>query len=118
MLAWGNSLTDFVANTTMAGKSAGGTSMAMTACFAGPLFNMLVGLGIGFWTYLADTKQTFTPVRFDAVVAIGCVFAMLNCAGVTAVAVKKKHRLPGRFGWVMVGWYGVYMATVLAIVLF
>lgn len=117
VLAWGNSLTDFVANTTMAGRSAGGTSMAMTACFAGPLFNMLVGLGIGFWSYLADTKQRSTPVHFDSVVAVGCAFAMLNCAGVTAVAMKNKHRLPGRFGWVMVGWYGLYMAAVLAIVL-
>ena len=34
---------DFMNNTSMAGKSAGGNSMAMTACYAGPLFNMLVG---------------------------------------------------------------------------
>lgn len=27
----------------MAARSRGGNSMAMTACFAGPLFNMLVG---------------------------------------------------------------------------
>ena len=38
--------------TAMAGRSRGGNSMAMTACFAGPLFNMLVGLGIGFWSLL------------------------------------------------------------------
>lgn len=113
VLAWGNSLTDFVANTSMAGRSAGGTSMAMTACFAGPLFNMLVGLGIGFWAYLADTKQKSTPVKFDSVVLVGCVFSMLNCAGVIATAVRNKHRLPGQFGWVMCGWYLLYMLVVL-----
>jgi sodium/potassium/calcium exchanger 6 len=113
VLSWGNSLTDFVANTSMAGRSAGGTSMAMTACFAGPLFNMLVGLGVGFWAYLADTKQKFTLVKFDSVVLVGCVFAMLNCAGVIAVAMKCRHRLPGKFGWVMCGWYAVYMLVVL-----
>lgn len=43
MLAWGNSLMDLINNTSMAGKSAGGNSMAMTACYAGPLFNMLIG---------------------------------------------------------------------------
>ena len=115
VLSWGNSLTDFVANTSMAGRSAGGTSMAMTACFAGPLFNMLVGLGIGFWAYLADTKQKSTVVKFDSVVLVGCIFAMLNCAGVVTVAVMKKHRLPGEFGWVMCGWYLLYMLAVLII---
>lgn len=113
VLAWGNSLTDYVANTSMAGRSGGGTSMAMTACFAGPLFNMLVGLGIGFWAYLAETKQKSTPVNFDSVVLVGCVFAMLNCAGVIATAVKNKHHLPSKFGWVMCGWYLLYMLVVL-----
>jgi len=113
VLAWGNSLTDFVANTSMAGRSAGGTSMAMTACFAGPLFNTLIGLGIGFWAYLADTKQKSTPIKFDSVVLVGCVFAMLNCAGVVATAVKNKHHLPGQVGWVMCGWYLLYMLVVL-----
>jgi sodium/potassium/calcium exchanger 6 len=46
ILAWGNSMGDLSANMTMARK--GLANMAMTACFAGPLFNILVGLGLGF----------------------------------------------------------------------
>lgn len=118
VLAWGNSLTDFIANTNMAGKSAGGTSMAMTACFAGPLFNMLVGLGLGFWMLLADTKERFAMVTFDPVVLVGCIFAMVNCAGVAAVAVLNGHWLPGRFGWSMIVWYGIYMAVIIVVVTF
>ncbi|RMZ57838.1 hypothetical protein APUTEX25_005586, partial [Auxenochlorella protothecoides] len=36
----------------LARRGAHGTSMAMTACFAGPMFNALLGLGVGFATAL------------------------------------------------------------------
>ena len=117
VLAWGNSLTDLVANMSMAGKSTKGTSMAMTACFAGPLFNMLIGLGAGFWALLADTKQTWTAVGFNGVVAVGCAFSIVNCLVIVITALRSRQRLPGEFGWVMLGWYGVYMMVVLIMVI-
>merc|ERR1711939_192200 len=46
VLAWGNSIGDLVADLSVA--RAGSPNMAVTACFAGPLFNMLVGLGVSF----------------------------------------------------------------------
>ena len=45
VLAWGNSIGDLVTDVAMARR--GLSNMAITACFAGPLFNMLMGLGIG-----------------------------------------------------------------------
>ena len=99
VLAWGNSLMDFVNNTGLAERSRGGNSMAMTACFAGPLFNMLVGLGLGFWALLA-----------------GCLFILLNCGGLVGVSLAHRQRLPGWCGWAMVGCYAAYLATVLALV--
>jgi solute carrier family 24 (sodium/potassium/calcium exchanger), member 6 len=117
ILAWGNSLTDLVANTALANKSAAGTSMAMTACFAGPLFNMLLGLGIGFWAFLTDAGKASTTVEFDPVVIVGCGFILVNCAGVVATAVLERpgHWLPVRLGWAMMAWYGLYMAVILAV---
>ena len=44
VLAWGNSFGEVMANTTFAKKGLG--KMALTACFAAPLFDFLVGLGL------------------------------------------------------------------------
>ncbi len=41
VLAWGNSIGDFSTNMAMARK--GLANMALTACYAGPVFNLLVG---------------------------------------------------------------------------
>ncbi len=47
VLAWGNSIGDLVTDVAMAKR--GLSNMAITACYAGPVFNMLMGLGIGMW---------------------------------------------------------------------
>ena len=44
VLAWGNSIGDFVANTVVARQ--GFPEMAISAAFGGPLFNMVFGLGM------------------------------------------------------------------------
>lgn len=45
-LAWGNSLSDLVANAASARR--GYPNMGISACFGGPLFNILLGVGIPF----------------------------------------------------------------------
>lgn len=44
VLAWGNSCGDMMANSAVAKK--GFARMALIGCFAGPLFNLLIGLGL------------------------------------------------------------------------
>ena len=46
LLAWGNSVGDLIADTTMARHGLPRTGIS--ACFGGPLFNLLLGIGIPF----------------------------------------------------------------------
>ena len=112
VLAWGNSLTDLLANIAIAMTAEGGVSMAMTACFAGPLFNMLLGLGIGFAMYFSATGQSEQVLTFDLISAIGTLFALVNCFSLIAMAAWYRGRLPAVVGWLMIAWYGVYMCLV------
>ncbi|XP_074578629.1 cation/calcium exchanger 1-like [Curcuma longa] len=60
VLAWGNSLGDLIANLAMAIHGGGnGVQIAISGCYAGPIFNTLVGLGLSL--VLASVASYPTP---------------------------------------------------------
>jgi sodium/potassium/calcium exchanger 6 len=55
LLAWGNCLGDMNADVAMTKKGFG--EMAITGCMAGPIFNILIGLGASLMKGLIDTPS-------------------------------------------------------------
>lgn len=110
LLAWGNSMSDLSANLTMARK--GLANMAMTACFAGPVFNILVGLGLGFSSLAAETGVHERAVSLSPSVLTGFLFVGLNAACILSAGLAfGKGRIHKRFGYVSIALYSVYVIS-------
>eukprot|EP00593_Proboscia_inermis_P000574 CAMPEP_0171299714 /NCGR_PEP_ID=MMETSP0816-20121228/8572_1 /TAXON_ID=420281 /ORGANISM="Proboscia inermis, Strain CCAP1064/1" /LENGTH=62 /DNA_ID=CAMNT_0011775735 /DNA_START=245 /DNA_END=430 /DNA_ORIENTATION=- len=54
-------------------------NMAITACFAGPVFNILVGMGAGFSALSSITGMVNIPVELTPSITSGFAFLFLNC---------------------------------------
>ncbi|GLI68437.1 hypothetical protein VaNZ11_012853 [Volvox africanus] len=109
LLAWGNSLGDFFGNPAMARR--GKPTMALTACFAGPLFNMLTSMALGFGSYFVRRRVSHVDVELRPEVALGCGFLVLYNMAVAAAGLMNHGSLPERFYVFARGWYLIYLAA-------
>jgi sodium/potassium/calcium exchanger 6 len=110
ILAWGNSMGDLSANMTMARK--GLANMAMTACFAGPIFNILTGLGLGFSSLAAQTGNPDATVALSPPIITGFVFVLVNCASILIIGIIISNgRIESYYGYVATVLYVIYIVT-------
>ena len=112
ILAWGNSMADLAANVTMAKK--GLANMAATACWAGPTFNILIGLAAGFTAMGNITGKEESEVALSASITTGFIFTLINCAALVFSGVFLfKGFIPPEFGYFSIALYVAYVITCL-----
>ncbi|KAK8473340.1 hypothetical protein PHAVU_001G105500 [Phaseolus vulgaris] len=99
VLAWGNSLGDLVTNMTLAlNGGSEGAQIAISGCYAGPIFNIVVGLGLSLvsttWSeYPSSVVIPRDPYLWEtlALLAVGLVWAL-------AVLIRRDMKLDAVLG--------------------
>ena len=106
VLAWGNSVGDFVSNTVVARE--GNPNMAIAACFAGPLMNLLVGTSFGLLLHIARFGPVTGYVMPNELVLLcgGLLFALGYAIVIIPFVHKWRVGKPAAYG--MIGFYVVF----------
>jgi len=114
VLAFGNSLQDLIANVSLSRK--GLSTMAVTACLAGPIFNLCIGLGLGFMALLKSEGKDEIHVKFPKNIKTGFYFTLANCVLIVIAGVFVGKGVLGKgYGYLACGLYVVYVVTSLYI---
>ncbi|KAL5648363.1 hypothetical protein ACJX0J_039172, partial [Zea mays] len=97
VLAWGNSVGDLVADVALA--RAGQPTIAVAGCFAGPMFNMLVGLGTALVVQTARVYPGAFVLEFHVGIVVAFVFLLLSLMGTLLVVTWARFRVPRFWGY-------------------
>lgn len=113
VLSWGNSIGDLITNVSVA--RAGFPQMAIGGCYGGPVFNILVGLGVPMAYAFVRGNDFMLSMDVHAWISLGFLFTSL-C---TSFIVFQRHRFrcPPWYGQVLLVYYLVYTTVNVAIAL-
>eukprot|EP00742_Colponemidia_sp_Colp-10_P006777 GILJ01007263.1.p1 GENE.GILJ01007263.1~~GILJ01007263.1.p1 ORF type:complete len:707 (+),score=90.58 GILJ01007263.1:33-2123(+) len=101
IVAWGNSVGDLVANTAIARK--GNADMAVTGCFAGPMFNMLIGLGVSLLIATRKVLPNPHPIQTQASLPISFLFLCLSLVSALTIVPFCKFEVRRMYGvWALI----------------
>ncbi|OMJ71362.1 hypothetical protein SteCoe_30448 [Stentor coeruleus] len=111
LLAWGNSAGDFWANPAIARLGMGQT--AITACFAGPLFNTLIGFGVSMIVGCTQSKLTFHILNHKELLIAGA-FLLVSSAITGVFLIRNTGKIVRNHGLFQICIYLVFSASLLA----
>eukprot|EP00298_Acanthocystis_sp_HF-20_P008231 c17559_g2_i1.p1 GENE.c17559_g2_i1~~c17559_g2_i1.p1 ORF type:complete len:404 (+),score=169.92 c17559_g2_i1:156-1367(+) len=115
ILAWGNCIGDLTSDILLAKNKREG--MAITACFAGPMFNLLIGVGFGIIIKSINNKintQIQTNILISFSFLIGTVVLLLAIAfGMGKLSGQRGNRLPKAVAFVLWSIYACYFISMI-----
>ncbi|GAU88909.1 hypothetical protein RvY_01524 [Ramazzottius varieornatus] len=106
VLAWGNSIPDFISNTSMARR--GTPRVGISAAFAGPMMNLLLGVGISF-LFATRTTNPF-PVDTTSVSLLSTGTLLFSLAFSLIFIVVSKFQVGKLYGGLLIMLYVVFLA--------
>ncbi|KAI3989854.1 hypothetical protein MKX01_040824 [Papaver californicum] len=115
LLAWGNSIGDLVANVAMAvNGDQDGAQIAISGCYAGPIFNTIMGLGLGFVfkTWSQYPSSFVIPKDTSLYETIG--FLMAGLLWALVILPRKNMKLDRLLGCGLVAIYLCFLSVRLA----
>ncbi|OAD73220.1 hypothetical protein PHYBLDRAFT_181469 [Phycomyces blakesleeanus NRRL 1555(-)] len=112
VFALGNSLGDFVANITMA--KLGYPMMAMSACFGGPMLNIMLGVGIGA-TYVTSKHGVPYAIEVSSTILVSAIGLLVVLISSLILVPLNGYRMSRIFGY---SWIGIYLiCTIINLIL-
>lgn len=113
ILAWGNCIGDLTADVLLARNKREG--MAITACFAGPMFNLLIIVGFGVLLHDPKTSidTSMTPhlyISFGFLVT-ALIISILVSFGMGKLTGAGGNCMPKRYAFVLWVMYAAYVLT-------
>ena len=103
VLAWGNSVGDFVSNTVVSRE--GNPNMAVAACFAGPLMNLLVGTSFGLLLHIAQFGPVTGYVMPNELILLGGALMFALAFALFAIPFAFKWRVSREPAYGMIAFY-------------
>ncbi|XP_046840637.1 mitochondrial sodium/calcium exchanger protein-like isoform X2 [Xenia sp. Carnegie-2017] len=106
LLAWGNSIGDFISNIAVAKQ--GYPEMAIAACFGGPLLNLLLGLGLSsiIFTLKNNAALVINTTTKDLIL---CAFLATSLASSAVIVPLMGFRIPRLYGAYLILLYISFM---------
>ncbi|XP_062004688.1 cation/calcium exchanger 1 [Rosa rugosa] len=118
ILAWGNSLGDLIANVAMAvNGGADGAQIAITGCYAGPMFNTLVGLGFSLVLSAWKEYPSSYVIVIDRSLYETVAFLMAGLLWALVMLPNKNMKLDRYMGSGLIAIYLCFLSLKLAMLL-
>ncbi|KAL0144077.1 Sodium/calcium exchanger protein-domain-containing protein [Mucor lusitanicus] len=103
VFALGNSLGDFVANVTMARM--GYPLMAMSACFGGPMLNIMLGVGIGATVVTSQRNEPYS-IDVSKTIVVSSIGLLVVLISSLILVPLNGYRMSRGFGY---SWIAIYL---------